>query len=152
MTAEGPDGAGAASEGDPSPGPLDHLLSLLSHVDPIDLAVRAVDTGRRTTESLVTILENLASTVENLNATTSRVNSLLDEVEEPLRRLMPQMGAAMGAVATLGEAASQLVEVVRRLSPLASIAENAGAVLNLRGGRAAAKPSEPPPPPPDPVS
>lgn len=152
MNNESGPGSGGAAPGDAaSPGPLDQLMALLALVDPIDLAARAVDTGRRTTESLVTILENLASTVDNLNATTRRVNALLDEMEEPLRRLMPQMGAAMGAVATLGEAAGQLVEMGRRLTPLAGLAENAGSLLNLRPGRPGPAPADPPPPPAGPV-
>jgi hypothetical protein len=152
MTDSPPDTGEPAATGASSAGPLDQLMGLLALVDPIDLAARAVDTGRRTTESLVTILENLASTVDNLNATTRRVNALLDEVEEPLRRLMPQMGAAMGAVATLGEAAGQLVEMGKRLSPLTVLAENAGSVLNMRPGRSAPAAAEPPPPPPGPVT
>lgn len=127
--------------GSKSHNPLEQLVSLLALVDPVEIASRAVDTTRRTTESMILILENLASTVDNLNRTTTRVNSLLDEIEEPLRRLMPQMGAAMGAMATLGEAASQLAEVGRRLSPLAAIAENAGGLLNFLPGRG----TQPPP-------
>ncbi|MEY3690647.1 MAG: hypothetical protein RJB57_302, partial [Actinomycetota bacterium] len=83
--------------------PIEQLLALASTLDPIDLASRAVDMSRRTTESLIMILENLASTVDNLNRTTTRVNALLDEVEEPLRRMMPQVGNAMNAAASMGE-------------------------------------------------
>ena len=39
--------------------PLEQLLALASALDPVDLASRAVDASRRTTESLITILENL---------------------------------------------------------------------------------------------
>ena len=65
--------------------PLEQLMALVSALDPIDLASRAVDASRRTTDSLLLILENFASTVDNLNRTTTRINSLLDEIEEPLR-------------------------------------------------------------------
>ena len=69
------------SEPNTSTNPLEQLLALLGTLDPIDLAGKAVDVTRRTSESLLTVLENFASTVDNLNKTTSRINSLLDEDE-----------------------------------------------------------------------
>ena len=66
--------------------PLEQLLALLGTIDPIDLAGKAVDVTRKTTDSLLTILENFASTVDNLNKTTSRINTMLDEIEEIIRR------------------------------------------------------------------
>jgi ABC-type transporter Mla subunit MlaD len=119
------------SESQPT-NPIEQLLMLLGSVDPIDVASKAVDAGRRTTESLITMLENLASTVDNMNRTTTRVNALLDEVEEPLRRIMPQVGAAMNALANLGDAATALTDLSKRLGPLTSIAENAGNLFGLR--------------------
>ena len=115
--------------------PLEQLIALLSLIDPVEFASKAIDASRRTSESLITILENLASTVDNLNKTTTRVNSLLDEVEEPLRRVMPQVGTAMNAVAALGETAQQLGELSKRLGPLTTLAENAGGLFGLRPNR-----------------
>ena len=115
--------------------PLEQLLQLLALVDPIDLASKAVDTTRRTTETLVTVLENFASTVDNLNRTTTRVNALLDDIEEPLKRVMPQLGNAMNAMATMGEAATQLADLSKRLSPLTTLAENAGGLFGFRSGK-----------------
>ena len=112
--------------------PLEQLLSLLGTIDPIDLAGKAVDVTRRTSESLLTILENLASTVDNLNKTTSRINAMLDEVEEPLRRVMPQVGTAMNAMASMGEVATQLGDLTKRLGPLTTLAENAGGLFGFR--------------------
>jgi hypothetical protein len=54
-----------------STNPVEQLLALLGTLDPIDLAGKAVDVTRKTTESLLTVLENFASTVDNLNKTTS---------------------------------------------------------------------------------
>ncbi len=115
-----------------STNPIEQLLALLTMVDPIELAGKAIDSTRRTSEALITILENLASTVDNLNRTTTRVNSLLDEVEEPLRRIMPQMGMAMNTLATMGDVALQLGELSKRLGPLTTLAENAGGLLGFR--------------------
>lgn len=115
--------------------PLEQLLALVALVDPIEFATKAVDSTRRTTDALITILENFASTVDNLNKTTTRVNSLLDEVEEPLRRLMPQMGIAMNTLATMGDVALQLGELSKRLGPLTTLAENAGGLFGFKPGR-----------------
>ncbi|MFM8825528.1 MAG: hypothetical protein ACKOFT_00435, partial [Actinomycetota bacterium] len=78
--------------------------------------------------------------VDNLNRTTTRINSLLDEVEEPLRRIMPQVGSAMNAAASLGEIASSLGELTKRLGPLASMAESAGGLFGLKPNRSAQTP------------
>jgi len=86
----------------PSQNPLEQLLALASAIDPIEFASRAVDVSRRTTESLIQILENFASTVDNLNRTTTRINSLLDDIEGPLRAVMPQVGFALQTMAAMG--------------------------------------------------
>ena len=120
------------SEPNTSTNPLEQLLALLGTLDPMDLAGKAVDVTRRTSESLLTVLENFASTVDNLNKTTSRINSLLDEVEEPLRRIMPQVGTAMNAMASMGEVAAQLGDLSKRLGPLTTLAENAGGLFGFK--------------------
>ena len=123
---------GANNSSSAGTSPIEQILGLLSMVDPMEFAGKAVDTTRRTTEALITILENLASTVDNLNKTTTRVNSLLDEVEEPLRRIMPQMGIAMNTLATMGDVTIQLGELSKRLGPLTTLAENAGGLFGFR--------------------
>lgn len=127
-TSENGETFSSASNGNP----IEQIMALLSMVDPIELAGKAVDSTRRTTEALITILENLASTVDNLNRTTTRVNSLLDEVEEPLRRIMPQMGMAMNTLATMGDVAMQLGDLSKRLGPLTTLAENAGGLFGFK--------------------
>lgn len=118
-----------------TPNPIEQLLQLLALVDPLELAGKAIDTTRRTTETLVTVLENFASTIDNLNKTTTRVNALLDDVEEPLKRVLPQLGNAMNAMATMGEAATQLADLSKRLGPLTTLAENAGGLFGFRPGK-----------------
>jgi methyl-accepting chemotaxis protein len=86
-------------------------------------------------ESLISIVENLAVTVDNLNRTTTRINTLLDDIEEPMRRVMPQVGNAMNAMATMGEAATQLTELSKRLGPLTTLAENAGGLFGFKTSR-----------------
>jgi ABC-type transporter Mla subunit MlaD len=132
------------SEPGSSTNPIEQLLQLLALVDPIELAGKAIDTTRRTTETLVLVLENFASTIDNLNRTTTRVNALLDEVEEPLKRVMPQLGNAMNAMATMGEAATQLAELSKRLGPLTTLAENAGGLFGFRPGKPSGNQTSPP--------
>ena len=123
-----------------STNPFEQVLALLATIDPIGMAGQAVDTSRRVSEALILVLENFASTVDNLNKTTTRINSLLDEVEDPLKRVMPQFGAALNAMASMGDVASQLGDLSKRLGPLTTLAENAGGLFGFRPG----KPSTPP--------
>lgn len=123
-----------------SSNPFEQVLALLATIDPIGMAGQAVDISRRVSEALILVLENFASTVDNLNKTTTRINSLLDEVEDPLKRVMPQFGAALNAMASMGDVASQLGDLSKRLGPLTTLAENAGGLFGFRPG----KPSAPP--------
>jgi ABC-type transporter Mla subunit MlaD len=123
---------------------LEQLLHLLGTLDPIDMAGKAVDLTRKTSVSLLLVLENFASTVDNLNKTTSRINTLLDEVEEPLRRIMPQVGNAMNAMASMGEVASQLGDLTKRLGPLTTLAENAGGLFGFRPNKSSTATSSSP--------
>ena len=141
MTEETHQESATNSEPGSTTNPIEQLLQLLALVDPIELAGKAIDTTRRTTETLVVVLENFASTIDNLNRTTTRVHALLDEVEEPLKRVMPQLGNAMNAMATMGEAASQLAELSKRLGPLTTLAENAGGLFGFRPGKPSGNPS-----------
>lgn len=143
MTEETKQESNHSSEQGVASNPLEQLLQLLALVDPIELAGKAIDTTRRTTETLVVVLENFASTIDNLNRTTTRINSLLDEVEEPLKRVMPQLGNAMNAMATMGEAATQLGELSKKLGPLTTLAENAGGLFGFRPGKPSSNQSAP---------
>lgn len=125
------------------PNPIEQLLKLLAVVDPVDTARNAVELSRRTVDASLSVLENLAGTLDNLNRTTSRVNALLDDIEEPLRRVLPQLGAAMGAMATLGDAATQLADLSKRLGPLTTLAEQAGGLFGLRTTKPTASSGDP---------
>ncbi len=111
---------------------VDRLLGMISSVDPVECGTQAVNNAKRTVESLVSIVENLASTLENLNKTTTRVNALLDEVEEPLRRLMPQVTQGLNTLSSLGEASVALTEIAKGIGPLTQLAENAGFLFGMK--------------------
>ena len=136
MSEDGTDTSGASSN------PIEQILRLLTVVDPVETARTAVDTSRRSVEAMLSVLENLAGTLDNLNRTTGRVNALLDDIEEPLRRVMPQLGTALGAMASLGDAATQLADIGRKLSPLAALADNAGGLFGLKPTRGSATPND----------
>ncbi len=103
----------------PTPPPLDvqkivtDLLALLRTIDPVTEGVKLAEQGRRTVDALILALENFGATMDNLNQAASRVNRLLDDVEEPIRRIAgvaDQAGSLMGFLPSLaGKAMSNLV-------------------------------------------
>ena len=80
------------------------LLALLRTIDPVTEGVKLAEQGRRTVEALIVALENVGSTMDNLNQAASRVNRLLDDVEEPIRRIAgmaDQAGSLVGFLPSL---------------------------------------------------
>lgn len=111
---------------------LDRILGMVGSLDPVECGTQAVNSAKRTADALVSIVENFASTLENLNKTTVRVNALLDEVEEPLRRLMPQVSQGLNTLSSLGDASSALTELAKGIGPLTQLAENAGFLFGMK--------------------
>jgi hypothetical protein len=66
---------------------INDLLALLRGIDPVTEGVKLAEQGRRTVEALIVALENFGSTMDNLNQAAARVNRLLDDVEDPIRRI-----------------------------------------------------------------
>jgi len=84
------------------------LLSLLRSIDPVSEGVKLADQGRRTVEALIVALENVGATMDNLNQAAARVNRLLDDVEDPIRRIAgmaDQAGSLMGFLPSLASKA-----------------------------------------------
>jgi len=104
---------------------FEELLALLTSINPVQIAGKTI-------ELLVTTLQNTASAAHNLNLAASRVNTLLDDIEEPLRALMPQVGTAFQSLAQMGDIAKSLSEVTKCLGPLTSFAESAGAMFGVK--------------------
>jgi hypothetical protein len=118
---------------------LDELVALLLSINPVHLATKAIDEGgkalnqsRRVVELLISTLENTSVTMNNLNQAATRVNRLLDDVEEPLRAVMPLVGTSLSAMAQMGDIAKNLGELTKRLGPLTAMAENAGSMVGIR--------------------
>lgn len=117
-----------------SDNPIDKLINLVVNADLLSLGSQGIDTARRSLDGLIDTAENFAKTMDNLNATTTRINALLDEIEEPLKRVLAQMGTGLGVMANVGDNAAALAEVLKRLSPLTSLAEGATSLLTGRSG------------------
>jgi hypothetical protein len=88
---------------------LEDLVTLLLSINPVELATKAIseggktlDQGRRSVELFLQTLENAAETLKNLNSAATRINSLLDDIEGPLRAVMPQIGFALQTMAAMG--------------------------------------------------
>jgi ABC-type transporter Mla subunit MlaD len=58
---------------------------------PIAAVIRSFDQLRRGSEELMKGFENFNATMANLNATAERINRLLNDFEEPIRAMMPQV-------------------------------------------------------------
>ena len=69
--------------------PFENMISLVA--GPIAAVIRSFDQLRRGTEELLRGMENFNATMETLNETASRVNRLLNDFEEPIRAMLPQL-------------------------------------------------------------
>ena len=74
------------------PGRTDPFADMISLVaGPIAAVIRSFDQLRRGADELMRGLENFNATMANLNETGQRVNRLLNDVEEPVRAMIPQI-------------------------------------------------------------
>ena len=155
--------------------PLADVINMLAA--PIAGGIRTVEQFRRGVAALFRAVENVNRTMENLNEAAMRINAFLAEVEEPVRTIMPQVTRTVkaadeitsllegpvrataprivGIVETLGSPGftalpSQLGELMQRLGPLATLAENAGGLFGafrMPGLSSTPKPANPAPAP-----
>jgi hypothetical protein len=87
--------------------PIENLFSLAAV--PIAAVIRSFDQLRRGADELFKGLENFNRTMVNLNDTASRVNALLNEFEEPVRAVMPQVLATAKLAEQLTPAFTSLI-------------------------------------------
>jgi hypothetical protein len=74
------------------PGRTDPFADIISLVaGPIAAVIRSFDQLRRGADELMKGFENFNATMTNLNETAERVNRLLNDVEEPVRAMIPQI-------------------------------------------------------------
>ena len=74
------------------PGRTDPFADIISLVSgPIAAVIRSFDQLRRGADEMMKGFENFNATMANLNETAERVNRLLNDVEEPVRAMVPQI-------------------------------------------------------------
>ena len=74
------------------PGRTDPFADIISLVaGPIASVIRSFDQLRRGADELMKGFENFNATMTNLNETAQRVNRLLNDIEEPVRAMIPQV-------------------------------------------------------------
>jgi len=66
---------------------LTDLAQALRTLDVVDQGRRKTEQARHQVESLVTTLRNVGATLDNLHRLSTRVTALLDEIEEPVKKL-----------------------------------------------------------------
>ncbi len=119
----------SASSGSAAGG-LGDLLGLLGPSNPLAQAAKSLGQFQKGVDDLLTLVEQFGATMEQMNRIATRVNNLLDDVEPPIRALMPQVTRTLKAgdaiVERMGSAVDLLGEVGRSLQPLAQFAESAG--------------------------
>jgi ABC-type transporter Mla subunit MlaD len=99
--------------------PFADIISLVA--GPIAAVIRSFDQLRRGAEELMKGLENFNATMANLNETAQRVNRLLNDVEEPVRAMVPQMTRTVKLADELSKRLSAPIEnVIPGLDRLAS--------------------------------
>jgi hypothetical protein len=66
---------------------LTDLAQALRTLDVVDQGRRKTEQARHQVESLVSTLRNVGATLDNLHQLSIRVTALLDEIEEPVKKL-----------------------------------------------------------------
>ena len=108
--------------------PLENVISLVAA--PIAAVIRQADQMRRGADEVMRALENFNSTMENLNETAARINRLLNDFEEPVRAMLPQLTRAVKMV---DELSSRLADPVEQVAPgLARLAETLNSPVLVR--------------------
>jgi ABC-type transporter Mla subunit MlaD len=99
--------------------PFADVISLVA--GPIAAVIRSFDQLRRGSEELMKGFENFNATMSNLNATAERVNRLLNDFEEPIRAMLPQVTRTVKMADELStRLATPIDQVIPGLSRLAT--------------------------------
>ena len=83
---------------------MDELLKLISALNPAENGAKVVDQAKRSVESVMASLQLILQSLENVNRVATRVDKLLDEVEDPIRKI--------------GDAGTLLSDLANKLAPL----------------------------------
>lgn len=81
---------------------LSDLAQALKSSDFVEEGRRRSDQARHQLESLVATLKNVTVTLDNVHQLSARVNALLDEIEEPIKKLAGAADQLVPLLAMLG--------------------------------------------------
>jgi hypothetical protein len=90
------------------------IFALLGAPNPFKEATRTLDQLRRAIDEFLKSVENFNRTMASLNETAERVNRLLDDVEQPIRVVMPQITRSIKAADAM---MNQLSGPIERVAP-----------------------------------
>jgi len=93
---------------------LGDLLALFGGANPFASVGKTIDQFKRGVNDFLTGVETFNATMESLNGVTVRINRLLDDVEEPIQALMPQVTRS---IKTADALFSQLSGPVEKVTP-----------------------------------
>src|SRR3954454_13568037 len=103
--------------------PFTDIISLVA--GPIAAVIRSFDQLRRGSEELMRGFENFNTTMENLNETAARINRLLNDFEEPIRAMLPQITRTVKLADELSSRLSVPIDtVIPGLNRLADTLDN----------------------------
>lgn len=145
-------GGSEASDAAESPvgSPIVDLLSLLGGVNPLATVGKVLETVVSMSSETIQSVSTLNDTMIQMNRMVHRMNSLLDEIEVPIRQVVPLMevslnqakgtmkkvDAVIGQIGSLpgdvAKAVSTLGDLASRLGPLAQFAETAGGLFGIK--------------------
>ena len=98
---------------------ISELIRALANVAPSDLA----NQGARAFQSLLRTADSAIEALDNVNAAAKRLNALLDDLEGPLRQILPHAAGALTTLTRLSDAAQVLGDLAGRLGPLAAFVQ-----------------------------
>jgi len=100
---------------------LGDLLALFGGANPFATIGKTIEQFKRGVNDFLGAVENFNKTMETMNEVATRVNRLVDDVEEPIRALMPQVTRSIKAADAIFV---QLSGPVERVAPgLSRLAE-----------------------------
>jgi ABC-type transporter Mla subunit MlaD len=103
--------------------PFADIISLVA--GPIAAVIRSFDQLRRGSEELMRGFENFNNTMANLNETAERINRLLNDFEEPIRAMLPQITRTVKLADEMSARLSAPIDnVIPGLTRLADTLEN----------------------------
>jgi ABC-type transporter Mla subunit MlaD len=96
--------------------PLGDLLRALA----VSLPPSAQEPSAKVLEGVSATAHLVFDSLVNLNQAAKRLNALLDDLEEPIRLVLPHVSTAATTLTKLNEAATTLNELAKRLGPIAA--------------------------------